>query len=203
MSNQDLPIQASDVRDEAFKKDFLPRQKATTLTLSVSYLFLLSTWANTLASGHQQMSPATLLDFFKALTTTAEGFGLSLLPSVRPALADAVGERFSLRREAVRSLPELVRRQALAMSAFDPSPLPQEFLVRCVASHPPPIKIVMPQVSAAKPQPKRQDKQPFRTRTSRRKQVPTQESSRRRHHRAAGTTPKSHKGKARQERPAK
>ena len=29
LSNQDLPIQASDVRDEVFKKDFLTRHKAT------------------------------------------------------------------------------------------------------------------------------------------------------------------------------
>lgn len=69
------------------------------VTSSVSCLFLISAWANAFAPSHQRLSPATLSDCFKALEATADGLGLSLLPSIRPALAEAVGERYSLRYE--------------------------------------------------------------------------------------------------------
>lgn len=133
-------------------------------TFSVSCLFLIAAWANTQASCHQHLSSATLSE---ALATTAKGFGLSLLPSIRLALADAVGERLSLRREAVRYRPEPGRRQALALSALAPFPHSQDPVERWLADDSPPIKIVIPQASAsfqqrsAKPQQRRTNKPLF------------------------------------------
>lgn len=82
------------------------------------YLILISTWANTLASSHQELSPASLSDLFKTLGTTTAGFSPSLLPSIRLVLADEVRESVNLHREAVCSLSEPLRRQALAISAL-------------------------------------------------------------------------------------
>ena len=76
--------------------------------------------------------------------------GFFLRQLVRPVLDDAVGDSLNLRRQAVHYFSETVCRQAVARSAFHTIPLPQEFLEKCVASHPPPIKVVMPQLPAAK-----------------------------------------------------
>lgn len=105
--------------------------------------FFVSAWSNTLVLSHQQLSPATLSDFSRSWQRLQRG-SVSLLPSIRPALVETVGERLNQRREVGRFLPEKIRPQALSMSAFAAVPLPQEQLERCLAASLPQIKIVVP-----------------------------------------------------------